>query len=72
VIRRTPSTTNYATHRERRSDGTHIAAPIAGHDLAEVREWCSENCEGDFMIVLGQRVVFARREDAALALVTFC
>ncbi len=57
---------------DREDDGTHIAVPIAGHDLDEVREWLAENCEGDYLIVLGQRVVFERREDAALAVVTFC
>jgi hypothetical protein len=27
---------------------------------------------GDYLIVLGRRIVFERREDAALAMVTFC
>ncbi len=57
---------------DRKEDGTHIAVPIAGRDLDEVREWLAENCEGDYLIVLGRRVVFERREDAALAVVTFC
>ena len=52
--------------------GAHIAVPIAGHNLDEVRAWCSENCTGDFLVVLGQRVVFERREDAVLEVVTFC
>ncbi len=57
---------------DRKEDGGYIAVPIAGHDLDEVREWLVENCEGDFLIVLRQRVVFERRDDAALAVVAFC
>ena len=68
----TPSTTNCATHWDRTDSGAHIAAPIAGHDPAEVRAWLAEDCRGDYLIVVGQRVVFERREDAALAVVTFC
>jgi hypothetical protein len=48
-------------------DGAYIPIPIAYRDLDEVREWCAENCHGDFVIVLGQRVLFQSREDAALA-----
>ena len=57
---------------DRKEDGTHIAVPIAGHDLGEGRAWLAENCRGDFLVVLGQRVVFKHREDAALTVVTFC
>ena len=57
---------------DRKEDGTHIAVPIAGHDLDKVREWLAEHCTGDFLVLLGQRVVFERREDAALAVVAFC
>ena len=57
---------------DRKEDDTYVAVPIAGHDLDEVREWLAENCTGDYLIVLGRRVVFERREDAALTLVTFC
>ena len=57
---------------DRKDDGTHIAVPIAGRDLEEVRVWLAENCTGDYLIVLGRRIVFERREDAALAMVTFC
>ena len=57
---------------DRKADGTHIAVPIAGCDLDGVREWLAENCEGDYLIVLGRRVVFENREDAALAVVAFC
>ena len=57
---------------DRKDDGGYIAVSVAGCDLDEVREWCAENCIGDFLIVLGRRVVFERREDAALAVVTFC
>ena len=57
---------------DRTEDGSHIAVPIAGHDLDEVRECLAENCTGDYLIVLGRRVVFERREDAAVTLVTFC
>ena len=57
---------------DRGDDGGYTAIPVAGHDLDEVRAWCAENSVGDFLIVLGQRVVFERREDAALAVVTFC
>ncbi len=57
---------------DRKEDGGYVAVPIAGHDLGEVRAWLAENCGGDYLIVLGQRVVFERREGAALAVVTFC
>ncbi len=50
---------------DRKDDGGYIAVPIAGHDSDEVRAWFAENCGGDYLIVLGQRVVFERREDAA-------
>ena len=56
---------------DRKEDGTHIAVPIAGRDLDEVRKWLAENCRGDFLVVLGRRVVFEHREDAASAVVTF-
>ena len=65
-------TADAAARWDCKDDGTHIAVPIAGHDLDEVREWLAETCTGDYLIVLGQRVVFGRREDAALAVVTFC
>ncbi len=65
-------TAGAAADWDRKNDGAHIAVPIAGHDLGEVRAWLAENCIGDYLIVLGQRVVFERREDAALAMVTFC
>ena len=65
-------TAGAAADWDRKEDGTHIDVPIAGHDLDEVREWLAENCTGDYLIVLGRRVVFERREDAALAVVTFC
>lgn len=52
---------------EHHADGQHISVPIDPANLDEVRIWCSENCEGDFLIVLGRRVVFQSREDAALA-----
>ncbi len=57
---------------DRKDDGTHIAVPIAGRDPEEGRQWLAENCTGDYLIVLGRRIVFERREDEALALVTFC
>lgn len=52
---------------ERHEDGQHISIPILSGDADEVRAWCGENCEGDFLIDLGRRVVFQSREDAALA-----
>ncbi|GAA0576880.1 hypothetical protein GCM10009416_14330 [Craurococcus roseus] len=52
---------------ERHEDGTHIAIPIPPAKVDEVRAWCAEHCAGDYMIVLGRRVVFQSREDAALA-----
>ncbi len=57
---------------DRKDDGGYIAVTIAGQDLDEVREWLAENCQGDYLVVLGRRVVFERREDAALAVVAFC
>ncbi len=58
-------TAGAAADWDRKEDGTHIAVPIAAHDSDEVRAWFAENCGGDYLIVLGQRVVFERREDAA-------
>ena len=52
---------------ERYPDGSYISTPIRYADLDEVRVWCTENCRGDFVIVLGRRVLFQSREDAALA-----
>ncbi len=52
---------------ERHADGQHISIPIDPASLDEVREWCRKNCEGDSLIVLGRRVVFQSRGDAALA-----
>ena len=52
---------------ERHPDTSYISIPVYRRDLDEVRAWCAENCEGDFLIVLGPRVVFQLREDAALA-----
>ena len=51
---------------ERHPDGSYISIPVYGRDLDEVRAWCAENCGGDFLIVLGPRVVFQLREDATL------
>jgi hypothetical protein len=59
--------TEAATGWELGEDGRHFSIPIWPRDLDSVREWCRENCLGDFMVVLDRRVVFARREDAALA-----
>ncbi len=52
---------------ERHPGGEHIVIPIHARDLDDVRAWCNEHCEGDFLVVLGPRVVFQLREDAALA-----
>jgi hypothetical protein len=52
---------------DRHDDGTYISIPIRYADLDGVRAWCAENCAGDFVIVLGQRVLFQSREDASLA-----
>ena len=52
---------------ERHPDGQHISIPISLCDLDDARAWCGENCVGDFLIVLGPKIVFERGEDAALA-----
>ncbi|CAA9390123.1 MAG: hypothetical protein AVDCRST_MAG64-1147 [uncultured Phycisphaerae bacterium] len=54
---------------ERHADGTHISFPIRPRDADGVPAWCGVNCSGDFLIDLGRRVVFEKREDAALATV---
>lgn len=56
-----------ATECERHADGTHISIPIRPRDADGVRAWCRVNYAGDYLIDLGRRVVFAKREDAALA-----
>ncbi len=50
-----------------REDGGYFAVPIDPRDLDAVRAWCCENCLGDFIPVLGRRVLFERHDDAALA-----
>ncbi|MGG5890995.1 hypothetical protein ACLF3G_28345 [Falsiroseomonas sp. HC035] len=52
---------------ELQDDGCHICIPIWYEDAAEVRQWCADNCEGEYLISLGRTVVFQYREDAALA-----
>ncbi len=52
---------------ERYPNGAYISIPIDPRDLKEVRAWCGENCIGDFLVVLGPRVVFQLREGAAFA-----
>ena len=52
---------------ERHADGTRISIPIRPRDVDDVRAWCNENCDADFLIDLGRRVVFQSRQDAALA-----
>ncbi len=56
-----------ATDWERHADGTYICVPISPADADAVRAWCRENCQSDYMIDLGRRVVFQARQDAALA-----
>jgi hypothetical protein len=48
-------------------DGQPFSIPILPRDADKVRAWCNERCDGDFLIVLGRRVVFERRGEAALA-----
>ena len=52
---------------ERHPGGEYSSIPIYRRDLDAVRAWCNGNCTGDFLSVLGPRVVFQLREDAALA-----
>jgi len=52
---------------DRQSDGSYISIPIRYSDLDDLREWCVENCIGDYIIDLGRRVIFERHDDAALA-----
>jgi hypothetical protein len=47
--------------------GAYISIPIRPRDLDDVWEWCIENCQGDFLIDLGRRVLFQLRDDAAVA-----
>ena len=58
---------NAAVDWERLDDGGYICIPIRPSDLDDVRQWCCENCQGDYLIDLGRRVIFQRREDAVLA-----
>lgn len=52
---------------ELHDDGSPLTIPILYCDADEVRRWCAENCEGDYLISLGRSVAFQFREDAALA-----
>ncbi len=45
---------------------------VAGRDLDEVRAWRSGDCTGDFLILLGRRIVSDRREGATVAVVVYC
>jgi len=49
---------------ERHDDGSYTSIPIRPRDLDAVREWCAENCGGDFLIDLGRRIIFQLRDDA--------
>lgn len=57
---------DHADGWEHHLDGSHLSVPINPHRLDEIREWCEEHCQGDFLIDLGQRIIFQRSEDAAL------
>ena len=59
--------TEGSTGWELGDDGQPISIPISPRDADDVRAWCSKVCRGDFIICLGRRVVFAKRDDAALA-----
>ena len=54
---------------ERHADATYISVPIRPRDADGVRALCDVNCDADFLIDLGKRVVFEKQEDAALATV---
>lgn len=56
-----------AAEWERHACGAYISIPIYPRDLDDVRQWCIENCQGDFLIDLGRRVLFQLRDDAAVA-----
>jgi hypothetical protein len=43
---------------ERHDDGSYTSIPIRPWDLDAVREWCAENCGGDFLTDLGRRIIF--------------
>lgn len=55
------------TEWELGDDGSPICIPISYCDAEELRRWCAENCEGDYLISLARHVLFQRRDDAALA-----
>jgi hypothetical protein len=59
--------TALAAEWERHACDAYISIPIRPRDLEEVREWCTENCQGDFLIDLGRRVLFQLWDDAVLA-----
>ena len=59
--------TALAADWERHACGAYISIPIRPCDLDDVRDWCIQNCQGDFLVDLGRRVLFQLREDAALA-----
>lgn len=52
---------------ERFDDGSYISLSIYPRDLDDVREWCAKNCEGNFVIDLGRRILFQRQNNAVLA-----
>jgi hypothetical protein len=48
-------------------EGQQFSIPISPREADDVRAWWRVRYRGDFLIVLGRRVVFERRKDAALA-----
>ena len=52
---------------ERHPNGSHISIPVRWREIDDARAWCAAHCRGDFLVVLGPRIVFQLREDAALA-----
>ena len=51
---------------ERDPGGEYISVLIYSRDHDAVRAWCCGNCRGDFLVVVGPRVIFQLQEDAAL------
>ena len=52
---------------ERCEDGGYLSIPITYRGVSDARTCCGENCESNFLIVLGSRILFQLSDDAALA-----
>jgi hypothetical protein len=47
--------------------GGYYPVPVSPARIDEIKAWCSEHVIGDWLPVLGRRILFQRADEAALA-----